>query len=922
MIISSLLKRNLQILQTYQPLLAKRLEERAESLGEGLASVVSTRETPQGNWHFWEDGEPFFQSHLERVPSEQRKKHQGECVFFVHGVGVPPYLFHVLRGLPDTALAVVVVEPCLDRVLHTLSLTSVYSALPQGCRISFVLSADQGLLQEALGVNIGPLGIFLANDAVTIRHPAELEALGETFQTLERELWRQIRLSVEYLGNTAEDTLIGVRNFALNTPWIVNSPDFKDFSDLAGRPCVCVASGPSLDKNVHLLRDVQDRVIIVAADTAAGKLLSMGIRPHFITSIERPEEMYTRNIRPLIQKYPEECAEIVLVAAFVCSPQTVARWPGPVKIVGKAELDLDHWLMGAILGGELFACGASVAHMAVSTGAAIGASAVALIGQDLAYSSEGVSHASNTASAEDMALEAARYENLLEVPGIDGRPVKTHVTWFKFIKIFESFAKRCESAGLPLCDCTQGGALIPGTVVQDLSDFFDERLADVEPFKDAAWVLAREASNKKDAAQILKSVQNRLHESGHPLVQASIDRLADLEKKVQSVSEVLLPAQRRDRSMEAATLLDHIHEGNSPLAFIGQSYTYLSGAVLAANRSLETMEEVYRWRDAYQEIIDGHRVILTFFSQWFFYVAKAAYWYGQDENAQKLLAAHEPDELLEERAAALLDELQSLVDDDRDEDGTELVRLSVLMDKLDEKYIPQNGGETLWRLALCLEGQGRCERAVKVILEASSRLEGIEMEEGVSVAFLKDMARILSTPDLTHVPPFRLALSVARNLLRYERDEDFAELEQTIKDRWHLYLDTLRTAEVIQKKNPVEYYRLLGDLALLEGRFGEALRQAWNLVQTAAHAGDSRGFGPAQWLCRYLDMGVLAEDDEARRAADEIIDAIVQSPEPLGRYRPTMSPILMKILQERGLNISFETAETESEGEVAVGGGI
>ncbi|MDD4836299.1 MAG: DUF115 domain-containing protein [Dethiosulfovibrio sp.] len=909
MIKTPLLEKNLTVLEKKQPLLAKKLRDFIEQR-EGMGGFsVDEKLSSIGRWIQIGDEDPFFQHDEAEDHGAFRKKHAGSCVFVVNGIGAPPYLFHVLKSLPDTALAVVVVEPSVERLLYTLSMTSVYMALPDGCRISFVVFEDQFLCQEALGVNVKPLGIFLINSAVKINHGGELESLGERFLNLEREMWRQIRLSVEYLGNTAEDTLIGVRNFALNFPWILNSPRFSDFSDLKGRPCICVASGPSLDKNVHLLKDLQDRFVIIAADTAARKLLSLGIIPHFVTSIERPQEMYIRNIAPLIEAYPEECSKIVLVAAFACTPQTVARWPGPVQVIGKVELELDQWLIGALGGGELFPCGASVAHMAVSVALNLGASSIALIGQDLAYGDDGKSHASNTASEKDQAVEAQRYENLLEVPGIYGKPVKTHVTWLKFIKIFEAFTKRCETIGVKIHDCTQGGALIPGSVVEDLDVFVERQAEGISTFAEYPFELAIKGIESKDAPAIANRVQDRLHDSGHPMVQASLDLLKEIEKHVEAVSETITPSQRREHSQRAAVALDRLHGGNSPLAFIGQSYTFLSGAVLAETRNLDTMEEVYRWRRAYEEIIQGHRVILNFFSQWFFYVAKVAYWYGKDQGNRLELLRHIPsDELLVE-AEGLLDEFTRLISDEAQEDNTELVRLNNLIARIDDGLFPKEGWEVLWRLSRMLSQQGRGERACRMILAASSRVQGEPLEEAKIVAFLQDLAHTLIKPDLTHIPPFGLALSIARNLADYGQKELSDSLSEEVKGAWHEYLDNLRTSKVIQEKNPVAYFHLLGDLALLEGDFGRALDNVWKVVIEAYYSMDEKGQPLFQWLCRYLDVAFKAEDEGYRAIGDRIVSEIAERPEFLGYYRPVISSALFSKLREKGLNLGVEVSE-------------
>ncbi|HET9371990.1 MAG TPA: 6-hydroxymethylpterin diphosphokinase MptE-like protein, partial [Vicinamibacterales bacterium] len=51
-----------------------------------------------------------------------------------------------------------------------------------------------------------------------------------------------------------------------------------------GMPAVVVAAGPSLDRNIHDLAVVKDRAIVIACDTAARPLTSVGVEPDLIVA--------------------------------------------------------------------------------------------------------------------------------------------------------------------------------------------------------------------------------------------------------------------------------------------------------------------------------------------------------------------------------------------------------------------------------------------------------------------------------------------------------------------------------------------------------------------------------------------------------------------------------------------------------------
>ncbi|MDZ4855637.1 MAG: 6-hydroxymethylpterin diphosphokinase MptE-like protein, partial [Nitrospirota bacterium] len=67
-----------------------------------------------------------------------------------------------------------------------------------------------------------------------------------------------------------------MENTLLNFPEVLHSAGVKHLENLfQGRPAVLVAAGPSLEKNIHLLRELEGRAVIIAVDTALRLLLPL-----------------------------------------------------------------------------------------------------------------------------------------------------------------------------------------------------------------------------------------------------------------------------------------------------------------------------------------------------------------------------------------------------------------------------------------------------------------------------------------------------------------------------------------------------------------------------------------------------------------------------------------------------------------------
>ena len=77
-------------------------------------------------------------------------------------------------------------------------------------------------------------------------------------------------------GNDPYDTLVGYEHFFANIGALTHHPGAGYVKDLffKGRPAVVVATGPSLKKNVRLLKSIEDSAVIVSADASLGSCTS------------------------------------------------------------------------------------------------------------------------------------------------------------------------------------------------------------------------------------------------------------------------------------------------------------------------------------------------------------------------------------------------------------------------------------------------------------------------------------------------------------------------------------------------------------------------------------------------------------------------------------------------------------------------
>ena len=234
-----------------------------------------------------------------------------------------------------------------------------------------------------------------------------------------------------------------------------------------GVPAILVAGGPSLDKNIHLLKQVQDKAVIIAVDTVLPTLLKNEVHPHFLTCIDSNDLTF------------EKFADIISSVkdtALICSswvnPKTPKTFPADQVFWTFTSGPMERWF-NSLLGGDLFTGGAStVAHLNLIAAYILGCEPIIFMGQDLAYPGpDSSSHAKGTV------LQGSAPSDILSthvegetVTGMNGEILRTNRSFLMMKKFFESAIAASDK---PHINATEGGANIEGTQILTLQETMD-----------------------------------------------------------------------------------------------------------------------------------------------------------------------------------------------------------------------------------------------------------------------------------------------------------------------------------------------------------------------------------------------------------------------------------------------------------------
>lgn len=275
-------------------------------------------------------------------------------------------------------------------------------------------------------------------------------------------VFESIYHSIQNFGNCPEDSLIGLENMLDNVSEIVNNPGINLLYDkFKGKPAVIVATGPSLKKNMHLLKDLYDKALIISVDASFKYLMKNGITPHMVTSLEREHE---------VQQFfgdfdPEEVKDVYMTACPVLFNHVYQSYTGP-KIIVYRNFDHFKWLEidRGILDIKL-----SSSNMAFKIAEALGCDPIILVGQDLAYGENDETHVTEVPFSSEG-------EGIFYVKGNCVDKVKTNSGWYNFLRAYELDISQYKGRTI---NCTEGGACIPGAHIAKLDETIQQYITEV-----------------------------------------------------------------------------------------------------------------------------------------------------------------------------------------------------------------------------------------------------------------------------------------------------------------------------------------------------------------------------------------------------------------------------------------------------------
>ncbi|ECK7594960.1 motility associated factor glycosyltransferase family protein, partial [Campylobacter jejuni] len=217
------------------------------------------------------------------------------------------------------------------------------------------------------------------------------ERFHEDILGLNKKLAENFKNSIISHGNDPLDALQGIEQFVYNLPQMITHPSYKELlskrkgiSDTA----IIVSTGPSLTKQLPLLKKYASKATIFCADSSYPILAKHGIKPDYVCMLERDEivaECFNND-------FGEFDKDIVFIVKSVTHPHTIKylQKNNRAFILVSTYASFIQYLKLDYFG--YFNMGFSVAHMNFLLTIHLKYKNIILIGQDLAYAKDGQTH--------------------------------------------------------------------------------------------------------------------------------------------------------------------------------------------------------------------------------------------------------------------------------------------------------------------------------------------------------------------------------------------------------------------------------------------------------------------------------------------------------------------------------------------------
>ncbi|ECP7230497.1 motility associated factor glycosyltransferase family protein [Campylobacter jejuni] len=249
---------------------------------------------------------------------------------------------------------------------------------------------------------------------------------------------------------------------------------------------IVVSAGPSLAKQLSLLKAYQEKAVIFCADGALSMLEKEGITPDYVTNLD------CRDLAMKFFQNKENLKQSIIALECATHPNVVRSLNAEnCMIVLRNKALYQRFNLNDF---GYIDTGTHVSHFSYTLALALGFKNIIMIGQDLAFDEEGNSHSKGFSYGEQFSGE--KTVPTLKAQAYAGKgEVLTHITWNDYrIKLEYLFA--CNEQKAKFYNATEGGARINFTEELSFKECCEKLLTKEKPQFELPKSLTKNRSDK------------------------------------------------------------------------------------------------------------------------------------------------------------------------------------------------------------------------------------------------------------------------------------------------------------------------------------------------------------------------------------------------------------------------------------------
>ena len=203
-------------------------------------------------------------------------------IIVILGMGMGYHIQELLKNIgQDTILIIIEPETAIAKKLFQYK---TIENIIMDERVRFILNDDEKDVANMIFDIFKNL--FMENIEFKIFNNYSIDYF-EMLNNVQKELYNIMNNLIVNMATREHFKYLWLANFIGNTSTIGSSSNFKGLlNKFEGKPGIIVSAGPSLDKNIHLLKKLKNKAVIIAGGSAIRILKKKGIEPHFLVAMD------------------------------------------------------------------------------------------------------------------------------------------------------------------------------------------------------------------------------------------------------------------------------------------------------------------------------------------------------------------------------------------------------------------------------------------------------------------------------------------------------------------------------------------------------------------------------------------------------------------------------------------------------------